>query len=47
MDQGAGIVVFQQPQGTVGSLRHIADSLAHIPALGGFRSAFAVKDDAS
>ena len=36
MDQGAGIGVFQHPQRAIGTLFHIADSLAHIPALGGF-----------
>src|SRR5260221_2502298 len=47
MDQGAGIGVFQQPQRAIRGLRHIADALAQIPALGGLGSAFAVEDDAS
>ena len=46
MDQGAGIGVFQHPQRAVGALFHIADAMAHIPALGGFGAAMAVKDDA-
>ena len=46
MDQGAGISVFQHPQRTIGALFHIADAVAHIPALGGFRAAIALKDDA-
>ena len=46
MDQGAGIGVFQHPQRAIGPLFHIADAFAHIPALGGFRAAVAVKDDA-
>ena len=45
MDQGAGIGVFQHPQRAIGSLFHIADAVAHIPALGGFGAAMAVKDD--
>ena len=35
MDQGAGIGVFQHPQRAIGALFHIADAVAHIPALGG------------
>ena len=34
MDQGAGIGVFYHPQRAIGGLRHIANGLAHIPALG-------------
>src|SRR6266545_722138 len=44
MDQGAGIGVFQQPQRAIRGLRHIADALAQIPALGALGSAFAVED---
>ena len=33
MDQGAGIRVFQHPQRAIGTLFHIANALAHIPAL--------------
>ena len=46
MDQGAGIGVFQHPQRAIGAFFHIADAVAHIPALGGFGAAMAVKDDA-
>src|SRR5580704_19009019 len=46
MDQGAGIGIFQHPQRAVGALFHIADAVAHIPALGRFGAAMAVKDDA-
>ena len=46
MDQRAGIGVFQHPQRTVGPFFHIADAVAHIPALGGLGAAMAVKDDA-
>jgi hypothetical protein len=46
VDQGAGIGVFQHPQRAIGGLFHIADALAHIPALGGFGAAMAIKDDA-
>jgi hypothetical protein len=46
MDQRAGIGVFQHPQRAIGAFFHIADAVAHIPALGGFRAAMAVEDDA-
>ena len=47
MDQSAGIGVFKHPQRTIGALFHITDAVAHIPVLGGFRAAIAVKDDAA
>ena len=46
MDQGAGIGVFEHPQGAIRALFYIADALAHIPALGGFGTTMAVKNDA-
>jgi hypothetical protein len=46
MEQGAGIGVFQHPRRTIRALFHIADAVAHIPALRGFGAAMAVKDDA-
>ena len=45
MDQRAGIPVFQHPQRAIGALFHVADSVSHIPALGGLGAAMAVKDD--
>ena len=47
VDQGAGIRVFQHPQRSVGSLFHIADATADVPALGDFRATMAVEEDAS
>ncbi len=46
MDQCAGIFVFEYPERTIGALFHIANAAAHIPALGGFRAAMPVKDNA-
>src|SRR5437867_12960686 len=46
MEQGAGIGVFQHPQRAIGGFFHIADAVAHTPALGGFGAAMAVKDNA-
>jgi hypothetical protein len=43
MDQGAGIGIHSEPSGPSST---IADAVAHIPALGGFGAAVAVKYDA-
>ena len=42
MDQRAGIRVLQHPQRAIGAFFHVADPVAHVPALSGFRAALSV-----